>query len=168
MASQGRSASGRPGARVPARADGLLPAAPPGGPTPADLAALGAVAGLGPLGFSEAAHVFWLAGRPCSLAEVRRLDACGLVSWRFLEHRDWMRRLDAPACDAAYEEACARAAAARGPAAALDEQIRRHVRKDDSYLHGRIVETDAPADPGRTAPSEPRFDTGPIERGTKQ
>lgn len=135
----------------PQRSAADLPAAPGlsdrgGFAGPVDRTALGAVRGAGALAFSETQRVFWLAGEPCPLGLVRALDARGLVTWRFLEHRDWMRRLDEAACDAAYEEVLEQIAGSKTGAAALDEQIRRHVRKDDSYLHGRIVDADAQAE----------------------
>lgn len=102
---------------------------------------LGTVGGGQALAFDESAQVFLLGGRLCSLDEVRACDARAEVRWRFLEHRDWMRRLNAKACAAALERELERLGRVGG-ASGLDEQIRQHVRKNDSYLHGRIVDTD--------------------------
>lgn len=103
-------------------------------------ALLGTVRGGRALAFDESQQVFLLGGRLCSLEEVRSLDAQAKVRWRFLEQRDWMRRLDDAASAAAFERACERLGQVGG-VAGLDEQIRQHVKKNDSYLHGHIVDT---------------------------
>lgn len=101
---------------------------------------LGTVSDGRSLFYDESACVFQLDNHLCELADVRALDACGAVRWRFLEHRDWMRRLDDQACTSAFERELERLGQVGG-AAGLDEQIRQHVRKDDSYLHGYLVDT---------------------------
>ncbi len=117
---------------------------------------LGTVDGSGELAWRAGADVFELDGAPVRLARVRALDAQGLVRWRFLEQRDWMRRLPPGPCDAAFERAIERLEEGLTPAERLDAQIRRHVRKDDSYLHGRIVEEPA----GDSADDDPSPDPG--------
>lgn len=102
---------------------------------------IGTIADGRALTYCEAYFEFAADGEPVSLSEVRELDRAGCVRWRFLEQRDWMRRLD----DAAFQEAYERALEGRTVYygdSALDEQIRRHVKRDNSYLHGHIVDTD--------------------------
>lgn len=145
---------------------------------------LGTVDGGGELAWRAGAGVFELDGAPVRLARVRALDARGLVRWRFLEQRDWMRRLPPGPCDAAFEREVERFEEGLTPAERLDAQIRRHVRKDNSYLHGHIVEEPAgddaggALDPGGTdagqgttepasaAPTASERETGPDTAGT--
>jgi hypothetical protein len=137
----------------------------PSGPRPRAATAaggrapLGVAEGRGDLAFDGRVQAFYLDGRPVPLELVRGLDDRGLVRWRFMEHRDWMRRLDPAPARAAYERELERAGDALTGRDRLEEQIRRHVRKDDSYLHGRIVETDAGAPQPDPAPAAPRPDT---------
>jgi hypothetical protein len=134
-------------------------------------APLGVAEGRGDHAFDGRAQVFYLDGRPVPLELVRGLDERGLVRWRFMEHRDWMRRLDPAPARAAYERELERAGDALTGRDRLEEQIRRHVRKDDSYLHGRIVETDAPAPQSDAAGEEPpdpaAAPPGPARRGPR-
>lgn len=108
------------------------------------------------LSFDRAHRVFELDGSLCGLEDVRALDGRALLSWRYLEQRDWMRRIDGAAYAAAFEQRASELGAS-GDASELDEKIRQHVRKNDSYLHGRIVDTSGdgapPSPPGAAAPA---------------
>ncbi len=109
------------------------------------------------LSFCEPFYEFTLDGEPISLEEVRCLDRAGHVYWRHLEQRDWIRSLDETVFDEAYE----RMLEARGPRAGesvLDAQIRQHVRKDNSYLHGHIVDTNAEQENAAARASSPAND----------
>ncbi len=81
--------------------------------------------------------------RDVPLSELRKLDACGMIRWRFMEQRDWMRRLDAPLVAKMHEEAIAELLRNAPGVSAADRTIAEHVRKDNSYLHGHIVDTNA-------------------------
>ena len=104
---------------------------------------LGRVDGLRELGYCEAERLFVLDGRPCALADVRAWDRQGRVAWRFLEQRDWMRRLPRGPFEEALAAAREHAYEALPSAERLDKELRAHARKDASYLHGRIVEEEA-------------------------
>lgn len=107
---------------------------------------LGRLADGAPFFYDEERVEFASSSGPLTLADVRALDAAGCIRWRFLEQRDWMRRLDAQA----FEAAAAAAREARGLFAEgmseKDREIAEHVRKDNSYIHGRIVDADAQAE----------------------
>lgn len=120
-----------------------------GGAGPAPSAGLlGWVATFGELAYDERGRLFLLDGVPCPLDRVRALDRGGLVRWRFLEQRDWMRRLPAAPFEEAYQQALERRLAGLPVAERLDEELRAHARKDASYLHGRIVEDGVRAQEG--------------------
>ncbi len=111
---------------------------------------LGDVGGFGELAYVEGDRLFLLGGAPCPLDRVRALDRAGLVRWRFLEQRDWMRSLPAKPFAEAYERALERRLEGLAPWERLDEELRAHASKDASYLHGRMVED------GEAAPEERR------------
>ena len=94
------------------------------------------------LAYCEDYVEFSIDGEPALLSTVRELDRCGRVRWRFLEQRDWLRRLDDESFEAKYLDALARRGDLEG-ASTLEAQIREHVRKDNSYLFGQIVDTNA-------------------------
>ncbi len=92
-----------------------------------------------------------------SLAELRRLDDRGLIRWRFLEQRDWMRRLDEPQINALHEELLDINPDNIHNRAEAEAYIANHVRKDNSYLHGHIIETE-PAEPAKKFADEADWD----------
>ena len=107
---------------------------------PRDGVELGYVEGAGTLAYYEEDLLFVLAGHLCPLFEVRALDSAGRIRWRFLEQRDWMRRLPEGPFEESFARAETRAREALPAAERLDAELRAHAEKDTSYLHGRIVE----------------------------
>ncbi len=99
--------------------------------------------GTGPRGhrliYNREQYAFTLGGRDVPLAEVRMLDASGLIKWSYMEQRDWMRHLDEPKIAELHSAYLASHLDGNSKSAA-DAYIADHVRKDNSYLHGHIVE----------------------------
>lgn len=88
------------------------------------------------LNYSEAAYTFFLDSEPIDLHKVRCMDRKGVIHWHFHEQRDWMWKLDR----ATLEAAQARALNLDPSSLSLDDQIKLHAAKNDSYIHGHIVD----------------------------
>lgn len=104
------------------------------------------------LTYCERFFEFQLDGDFAELSEVRALDRQGLIHWRHMEQRDWFNRIDPVALEYSYEKAHA-ALDSESSHLSPENWIRHHVRRDNSYLHGRIIEdeTPAPSDSGESA-----------------
>lgn len=110
---------------------------------PKDAVLLGYAGDGGALSYSSSRYQFFVEGAPIELGEVRQLDREGKVRWRFLEHRDWLRRIDGDTLDRCRSEAARRFGELDADMSPQDRAIADHVRRDDSYIHGYIVDTDA-------------------------
>ncbi|MCD8316411.1 MAG: hypothetical protein LUB61_03270, partial [Eggerthellaceae bacterium] len=101
--------------------------------------------GTGPSGkklsFMKTGYSFLMGERDISLTDVKKLDSQGKIHWRYMEQRDWMRRLDEETVNKHHSEYLTALALNAPGASAMDAAIAEHVRKDDSYLHGKIVDT---------------------------
>ncbi len=103
--------------------------------------------GTGPEGtrltWHGAVYGFTLDGHDIPLCDVRQLDNCGLIHWRFMEQRDWMRKLDETTVDELHTAALEISLEGAHTRAELEAYIANHVRKDNSYIHGHIVDTES-------------------------
>jgi hypothetical protein len=93
----------------------------------------------GTLHYDDEWYAFTLKGATLALAQVKALDCAAKIHWEFLEQRDWLWRIDALAFKRAHERAMETLEDANS-ARDLNAWITRHVKRDNSYLHGRIVE----------------------------
>ncbi len=88
------------------------------------------------LRYNEQRIVFYADKQAVSLEEVRAADAHASIRWSLLEQRDWMLRLDADDFAWAHGIMCDQGDTGDD----LDVRIDEHVKRDNSYLHGRIID----------------------------
>ncbi len=100
-----------------------------------------------PLVYDSVTYGFSLGRKDVALVEVRKLDDCGLIQWRFMEQRDWMRRLDVETVEKLHTAMLSIRLEDAHTKEEIDAYIADHVRKDNSYIHGHIVETERETTP---------------------
>lgn len=100
------------------------------------------------LNYQECVYAFYLNSEPITLHQVRCMDRKGLIRWNYHEQRDWMWKLDRDA----LECAAARAVDMDPSKLSLDDQLKLHSKKNDSYLYGKIIDSDLPSE--AAAPDE--------------
>ena len=94
------------------------------------------------LSYDEALYEFRLDGDPVGLRHVLHLDDRGLVRWRAMELRDWMRRIDPAALQECHRRAEDEAWLTGGKELTPEQQVLADAARDDGVLAGRLVDAD--------------------------
>ena len=94
------------------------------------------------LEYDELRYEFRLGHAVVPYREVVELDDGGLIRWRAMEQRDWLRRLNAADLEDCHARAMRETGDGRGRNLSPEQQVLADAANDDGVLAGRIVDAD--------------------------